>query len=725
MSDNQPSRVSFTVRRPSPVSSRQSSAGPETNAATPTPSFRIPPPPRQQAGYSTAPSRLKYEQTEQEEVDSSDEEDPEAAELVSGFDSMGVQRWVNLFSCTKELTQSRTNNQHLLRHRVKPLAKTNGPLVIPALKNRDWRQLARQRQAANGYIPDSARASAITGPDGSQGGLGTRDSINSGPQLTGLIFNKRSTLPAEPAADEPHEPEPAADGDTEMIPAKPLTEDEIALQALLRGTDETASKPQVAAIPLAPMTEEAALERDMADLPDTATLEDYARVPIEQFGMAMLRGMGWKPPKNGEEELWLPTERPALLGLGAKARPAAQGSGGAKGQAANWKNAERKYVPLVKKDRNGDIVDDAKDSASSRPRSGQASRRNSRSRSPHGRSDSSRRDRDREHRDRDRDYRDRDRGDRGGERVHRRDRERDRESDRAKERESDSARDRHDRDGRRERERDDDRRRKDRERDIIRKYYIQDESKLRVDGLGDDAPKRKDGYGVYDSANYCVDRPVQKNEAGLQIILREAGAAGSRFYRVTCPLGGQLRFVESFLNHHDVGTLAAMVQSKSKVDAEADRVIADLRLCHDELKQKLQSEAVEVEPRCDLYEDQMLDRGGYSDIFLGHWRPIGSGEMQPVAVKHLRPKGIDLDHTKDSDIRERMRKDNILVNDALEAVLADFGQSRFIHDIPSPYVTEDILLGTPRYMAPELMEDETAQHTLASDIYAFSLVTLE
>lgn len=57
----------------------------------------------------------------------------------------------------------------------------------------------------------------------------------------------------------------------------------------------------------------------------------------------------------------------------------------------------------------------------------------------------------------------------------------------------------------------------------------------------------------------------------------------------------QLRFVESFLNHHDVSTLAAMVQSKSKVDAEADRVIADLRTCHDELKQKLENEALEVE----------------------------------------------------------------------------------------------------------------------------------
>ncbi|KIO19696.1 hypothetical protein M407DRAFT_145211 [Tulasnella calospora MUT 4182] len=52
----------------------------------------------------------------------------------------------------------------------------------------------------------------------------------------------------------------------------------------------------------------------------------------------------------------------------------------------------------------------------------------------------------------------------------------------------------------------------------------------------------------------------------------------------------------------------------------------------------------------------MLDRGGYSDIYLGNWRPVGSGEMQPVAVKHLRPKGIDLGQTKDSEVRERMRK---------------------------------------------------------------------
>ncbi|KAG9021867.1 hypothetical protein FS837_006921, partial [Tulasnella sp. UAMH 9824] len=180
------------------------------------------------------------------------------------------------------------------------------------------------------------------------------------------------------------------------------------------------------------------------------------------FGMAMLRGMGWKPPKKGEDELWILAERPALLGLGAKARPTAQASG-AKGHAANWKKAERKYVPLVKKDRSGDVADDGKDSASNRPRSGRGSRRNSRSRSPQDQSDPSRRDRKREYRDRERDYRDR---------------------------ESGRARDGHNRDSIREGGRDDDRRREDRERDSTRDYGRHGSSKRRDDRDYDGSRRR-------------------------------------------------------------------------------------------------------------------------------------------------------------------------------------------------------------------------------------------
>lgn len=47
------------------------------------------------------------------------------------------------------------------------------------------------------------------------------------------------------------------------------------------------------------------------------TFEDYNAIPIEDFGKALLRGMGWD--ESMEEEVSLPqSSRPARLGLGAK-----------------------------------------------------------------------------------------------------------------------------------------------------------------------------------------------------------------------------------------------------------------------------------------------------------------------------------------------------------------------------------------------------------------------
>lgn len=33
---------------------------------------------------------------------------------------------------------------------------------------------------------------------------------------------------------------------------------------------------------------------DVSLRPEESTLEDYDRIPIERFGLAMLKGMGWK-----------------------------------------------------------------------------------------------------------------------------------------------------------------------------------------------------------------------------------------------------------------------------------------------------------------------------------------------------------------------------------------------------------------------------------------------
>ncbi|RLU17346.1 hypothetical protein DMN91_009580 [Ooceraea biroi] len=66
-----------------------------------------------------------------------------------------------------------------------------------------------------------------------------------------------------------------------------------------------------------PLTEEAHL-RGMEE----STLEDYEKIPIDAFGLAMLRGMGWKPGKGiGKNEKIVasvvPELRPKGMGLGA------------------------------------------------------------------------------------------------------------------------------------------------------------------------------------------------------------------------------------------------------------------------------------------------------------------------------------------------------------------------------------------------------------------------
>ncbi|ORX47256.1 hypothetical protein BCR36DRAFT_405341 [Piromyces finnis] len=69
---------------------------------------------------------------------------------------------------------------------------------------------------------------------------------------------------------------------------------------------------------------------DIQFRPEESTLEDYERIPIEEFGAAMLRGMGWEKGKavgrnrGNKDAMVEPIEfipRPALLGLGAQPKP--------------------------------------------------------------------------------------------------------------------------------------------------------------------------------------------------------------------------------------------------------------------------------------------------------------------------------------------------------------------------------------------------------------------
>lgn len=82
--NNHPARVSFTVRRPSPVS-RASSTGTDQDT------FRVPPPPKASPLAPPQPQRRFANQRHESDSDE-EEDDHETDELVTGFDEMGVRR---------------------------------------------------------------------------------------------------------------------------------------------------------------------------------------------------------------------------------------------------------------------------------------------------------------------------------------------------------------------------------------------------------------------------------------------------------------------------------------------------------------------------------------------------------------------------------------------------------------------------------------------------------
>ncbi|KAI8802578.1 DExH-box splicing factor binding site-domain-containing protein [Cladochytrium replicatum] len=72
---------------------------------------------------------------------------------------------------------------------------------------------------------------------------------------------------------------------------------------------------------------------DMSLRPEESTMEDYQAIPIEEFGLAYLRGAGWKEGtaigknRNGLLEPITYESRPDRLGLGAKVAPEMKKSG--------------------------------------------------------------------------------------------------------------------------------------------------------------------------------------------------------------------------------------------------------------------------------------------------------------------------------------------------------------------------------------------------------------
>lgn len=79
-------------------------------------------------------------------------------------------------------------------------------------------------------------------------------------------------------------------------------------------------------------------------LPEVTREEEYEKVPVEEFGEALLRGMGWDGREDERNNGDPPAPKPQFLGLGAKAMPKRNYKGGNRDQ-------EDTYMPVVKIDK--------------------------------------------------------------------------------------------------------------------------------------------------------------------------------------------------------------------------------------------------------------------------------------------------------------------------------------------------------------------------------------
>ncbi|KAL6706859.1 DNA primase large subunit Spp2 [Coniothyrium glycines] len=217
--------------------------------------------------------------------------------------------------------------------------KEDGPRIIPVQPSRDWRVEARRKQLAKAPHTQEQNAEIPVAE-------------MEGPEISyGLTYVEKKDVPIngeQEAAPEPMDVDEDNLTDEQRLERK-------ALEALINGK----SADDDLVIPV--VSEDEALHRDLDDAPDAPTLEAYEAQPIEGFGAALLRGMGWKDGeglgKNGKVAPNKVKRRSALLGIGAKEEAAVGIELGTWGNKGKGKKIAQTYNPVALRNRKtGEII---------------------------------------------------------------------------------------------------------------------------------------------------------------------------------------------------------------------------------------------------------------------------------------------------------------------------------------------------------------------------------
>lgn len=270
--------------------------------------------------------------------DSDEDEAPPVHEEISGFD---------------------THTGAAIAADGQAVEDANKPLIIPVTSKNNWRDRAgvNVKKSKKNLLPAEVQAMQEAQKNGqAQSGVPTVETDT--PSMAyGLSFAQQSAEKGDSGA---AMVEDQAMPDAKPVETKPLTDDQIAMQALIRETKGDVERRSDLVIESATKEEEpvhyselGSFRTDVASRPEPANLDAYNAIPVEEFGAALLRGMGWKDGQaigrgnyssataaERAKNPRVPERRPGFLGIGAKD---SSGGKGAEAELGAWgKSAMRK-----------------------------------------------------------------------------------------------------------------------------------------------------------------------------------------------------------------------------------------------------------------------------------------------------------------------------------------------------------------------------------------------
>ncbi|PTB67888.1 hypothetical protein BBK36DRAFT_1085855, partial [Trichoderma citrinoviride] len=184
--------------------------------------------------------------------------------------------------------------------------------VIARQPNRNWKDEVKSQRQSKNLLPDEARAQQKNAVVTAE----TEPADQDTPLKWGLTVKEKKSsvledkMDTDAGNDDERQP-PKQDDKDDAPPAAARTADEEAMDALLGKTHKEQK------VISAPATEDEAYRRDVEASGAVSTLQDYEDMPVEEFGAALLRGMGWNGEPRGPPVKQV-KRRQNRLGLGAK-----------------------------------------------------------------------------------------------------------------------------------------------------------------------------------------------------------------------------------------------------------------------------------------------------------------------------------------------------------------------------------------------------------------------